>query len=84
MITIPTPVALAARFIAAKDIIAAAKTVHLAQMDNLHSRLGALTDRLEAIRPVLMTSPFHLPSTLRVHTPFILHSLAPDKSYLKF
>ena len=79
----PTPIALAAQFIAIKDIITAAKTVHLnhAQLGILHSRLGALIGRVEAVRPVLVTKPFHLPSTFRVHT-FIPHSLAPDKSYL--
>jgi hypothetical protein len=78
----PTPIALAARFIAVKDIITAAKSVHWhsAQLVKLRSRLGALIDGVEAVRPVLVTNPLHLPSTFRV-PPFTPHSLAPDKSY---
>jgi hypothetical protein len=76
----PTPIALTARFIAIKDIITAAKTVHRAQMDKLQSKLGALTDGVEAVCPVLVTNSFSLPSTFRVPT-FMPHSLAPDKSY---
>ena len=76
----PTPVALAAQIIAIKDIFTAAKTVHVASMDKLQSRLGALIDRVEAVRPVLVTDSFSLPSTFRVHR-FMPQSLAPDKSY---
>ena len=79
----PTPIALAARFTAIKDIITAAKTVHHAQADELHSRLGALIDEVEAVRPVLVTNSSYLPSTFRVPT-FAPHSLAPDKSYTEF
>jgi hypothetical protein len=64
------------------SIITAAKTVRhdLPHMGRLHSRLGALIGGLEAVRPVLVTDPFHLPSTFRVHT-FTPYSLAPDKLY---
>ena len=65
-----------ARFTAIKDVITVAKTMHRV----LHSRLGALIGGLEAVRPVLLSNPFHLPSTFRVHT-FSLYSLAPDKLY---
>jgi hypothetical protein len=77
----PTPIALAAQIMAIKDIITAAKTMHLAQMDKLRTRLGVLVAGVGAIRPVLVTNPFYLPSTFHVPT-FISHSLAPDKSFL--
>jgi hypothetical protein len=77
----PNPIALAAQLIATKDLLTAAKTVRLAQTDVRHSRLEALIDKAEAIRPVLVTYPLHLlPSTFRVPM-FIPHSLPPDKSY---
>jgi len=81
-IVTPIPIALAAQFIAIKDIIAAAKTVHVTQMGKLQSRIRAIIDGVEAVRPVLLTNrdSFYLPSTFRVPT-FVPHSLAPDKSY---
>ena len=57
--------------IAIKDIITAAKTVHLAQTDELHSRFGALFDSL---------NPGHYISCLRRYM-FQFSYLAPDKSY---
>ena len=76
----PTPIALAAQLVALKDLLTAARTVQLAQMDLVQSRLRALVKSLEAVQPVLVTNPLHLlPSTFRVSTP-IPHSLAPDKS----
>ena len=77
----PTPIALAAQLIAVQDIITAAKTVRLARSEvvMLRSRLKALVDRVDAVRPVLVTDPFYLPSTFHVPT-FLPQSLAPDKS----
>ena len=74
-----TPIVLAARLTAFKDMLAAVKIVHSTQMATVHDRLHASIDRFDTVRPILVTNPSLFSSSSLYDSVFIPHSLAPDK-----
>ena len=76
-----TPIVSTARLSALKDMLTAAKTVyssHSRQVAIIRARIRALIDGIDAVRPILLTSPYFSSSSL-LDSVFMHHSLAPDK-----
>jgi hypothetical protein len=74
-----TPIALACQLTAVEDMLTAAKTACSSRIASIHTRLRALIDEVEAVRPIFVTNPSHFSFPNLYDSVFIPHSLSPDK-----